>query len=287
MTNAFKNAIMMPPGIVAPIGNANGYEDAVDQAVEALGSVSGGDVCSHVLAYIRAKMWVNGSLASGLVDRKGNPVTSGAYAGSIGKNVADANFNGQSSLDLSTINGDGSSSNGPFQMGSGFRLNGTQAGMTASFTVAASLRWSITPSGSVGHLFGSTDTAPLWGYFNGSGAFNFRPDGASGHAVTTPAVLTEGTAVLFWYSWDNAAQVFRCGVNNTTIAYSAASAGTYTPLSTGKINLFGLNGLNNGNAFAGQCEGMIVLDKAYMNGSVPGDDALFTSLISTWAALIE
>jgi hypothetical protein len=95
-----------------------------------------------------------------------------------------------------------------------------------------------------------------------------------------------GTAVVWWYSWDNATQIFRCGINNTAIAQQITCTGTYTPLSTGKINLFGLTNLNSGNAFAGQVEGMLVLDKAYMNGAVAGDDQLFTSLIAAWAALI-
>ena len=261
-------------------GNANGYVDAVDQAVEALGgAVTSGDICPHVLAYIRAKMWVGGSLTT-VVDRKNNAVASGTGAGSVGKNVTDANFNGQASLDFAPINGV-SGSGSPFQMGPGLRLNGTQAGPAASFTVAASVRWSAAPTSGVGNLFGSTDG--IWGYFDNSGQLNFRADGT--HATQTTPLLTLNAAAVVWWSWDNAASLLRASVNNTTIAFSATNAGTHTPSGSGKIQPYRLS-LNGGNSFAGQSEGLLYLDKAYMNGAVAADDALFTTLISTWAALI-
>lgn len=282
MTNAFKNAIMMPPGIVAPTGNTNGYEDAVDLAVEVLGSVSGGDVCSHVLAYIRAKMWVGGSLTSGLVDRKGNPISSGTYAVDATKNVTDAAFNNQATIDLSPLNGLGTSENSPFQMGPGLRLNGAQAGMTPSFTVVATIDAPTAPSGGVANLFGSTDG--LWGYLNASGTLAFRPDGSTQTNIV--GFATPGTPCLCWYSWDNSAKILRTGLNSATVANAVPNAGTYSPSGTGKIQPFGYTGFNQGNCLSGKFEGMLVLDKAYMNGAVAGDDQLFTSLIAAWAALI-
>ena len=178
------------------------------------------------------------------------------------------------------MNGLGSSENSPFQMGPAFGFNGYQAGMTASFTVVASVRWSF-PAGGVGNLFGSSDG--LWGYFDGSGDFIFRPDGT--HSTQVNGLLTMGAATVIWYSWDNAAQILRVGKNSATTLQQSSNAGVYSPSPTGKINPFGYTGINQGNCFAGQFEGMVVL-KPYMNGAVPADDQLFANLITTWAALV-
>jgi hypothetical protein len=283
MTNAFKTVIRNP-GAVAPAGNPTYNTDALDRAVYALGTSSPASP-SHVLAYIRAKKWPNAAgFASGLVDRLNNPIISGPFASHATQNASDANFNGQASIDLTNVASQNGGSNEPFvEAGPGFRLNQSLTTLPASFTVAASLRLS-TGAISVNNLFGTTDG--VYSYFTAAGQLQFSPDGT--HAGTVSSVLTPGTAAVVWLSWDNSAQEFRVGVNNATVLGSGSIAYSNSPAANDKIKVFGYKGasVESGSTFDGQFEGYLVLDKSYMNGSVPGDDALFTSLISAWAGLI-
>jgi hypothetical protein len=282
MTNAFKTVIRNP-GAAAPSGNPVYYTDAVDRAVYALGTSSPA-APSHVLAYIRAKKWPTGAgFTSGLVDRLGNPVTSGTYAGNATHNAADSNFSGQASVDLTNVSSANSgTNNGPFQMGPGFRLNQSLTTLPASFTIAASLRLN-TSAGSNNNIFGTTDGVYL--YSSSSGGLIFSPDGT--HNVTVNSVLTPGTSAVMWLSWDNAATTYRIGVGGSSVLATGSIAYSNSPTANDKISLFGYKGgINLGQCFSGQFEGCLILDKAYANGSVPADDALFATLISAWVALI-
>lgn len=281
MTNAFKNAIILPPGVSAPTGNANGYIDTVDQAVQALGTESGANICTHVLAYMRAKMWSSPG-AAGLIDRLGNPVSVGTYAGNATQSASDSNFNGQASINLSAVATAGSGNNAPYKIAGGTRLNQSLTTMPASFTVIASLRGNASP-GAVNNLFGTSDG--IRSYFDNAGDLQFSPNNGTTLATVSGA-LSAATTTLFWYSWDNAAQLLRYGKNSSLVIGSTSVAASYSPTSGDTVQPFGLSGLNSGTTFNGYFEGLLLLDKAYMNGAVPSDDALFTSLISTWDALI-
>jgi hypothetical protein len=281
MTNVFKNALMLPPGIVAPTGNANAYVDAVDIAVQGLGTVSGGNVATHVLGYLRARMFAaTAPLSAGIVDRLANPITLGTYAGDATKNAADANFNGQASIDLSPLNGVGSGNNCPLQLGPGFRLNAALTTMPGSWTVVSACRLVSSPA-ATSNFFGSSDG--IWGYFNNTGTLEWRVDGSHGYSVS--GALTPGTAAVIWYSWDNSALTFRFGVNSGATVSQQTIAYSYSPVANDKVFPFGFTSLNGGNAFDGQFEGWLLLDKAYMNGSVPADDAAFGNMIAAYAAL--
>lgn len=280
MTNAFKT-VLRNPGAVAPSGNPTYNTDAVDRAVYALGTSSPASP-SHVLAYLRAKKFAATiPLSSEIVDRLGNPITVGTYASSATKNASDSNFNGLPSIDLSPLNGLGSGNNSCMQLAGGYRLNGSLTTMPASFTVAASVRVNASPP-SVHNFCGSSDG--LWGYFDSSGNLQFRPDGT--HGITLASLLPATTTSVVWYSWDNSTYVLRGGRNSSTVSVSAMGSYAYSPTPGDHIQPFGYTALNSGNSFFGQFEGWLLLDKAYMNGSVPADDALFTTLISTWAASI-
>ena len=283
MTNAFKT-VLRNPGAVAPSGNPTYNTDTVDRAVYALGTSSPASP-SHVLAYIRAKKWPTGTgFGSGLVDRLGNPVSSGAYAADAAKNASDANFGGLPSVDLTPLNGVGGGNNSPFEIAGGLRLNQSLSEMPSSFTVAAAVR-QVASGPSVQNLFGTSDG--IWSYFNASGGFNFTSNNnGSGSTLSQSGMLTPGTAAVIWYSWDNAAVTFRCGRGSTSILGCSTITVGYSPSSGDKVHPFGYTSINTGQCFYGQFEGFLLLDKAYMNGSVPADDALFTTLISTWVGLI-
>jgi hypothetical protein len=283
MTNAFKT-VLRNPGAIAPSGNPTYNTDAVDRAVYALGT-SSPTTPSHVLTYIRAKKWPTGTgFASGLVDRLGNPVTSGTYSSYATKNASDANFNGQASVDMTNVASKNSGNNAPLvQVGPGFRLNQSLTTLPASFTITATLRLNASP-GAVNNIFGTSDG--VFCYANNSGQILLSPDGT--HSATASVLTPAAAGAVFWLSWDNAAQIYRIGLGNTTILATGSIAYSNSPAANDLLNVFGFKGsaMADGTCFNGQFEGYLVLDKAYMNGSVAADDALFTSLITAWAALI-
>lgn len=286
MTNSFKT-VLRNPGATAPAGNPTYNTDAVDRAVYALGTVSGTPPGpSHVLAYIRAKRWPTVSgFTSGLVDRLGNPVSSGStYAANAVKNATDANFNGQSSIDLTSVSSAGASS-GLATMGPGFGLNGTgYTTLPTSFTFAASLRLNSSGAPSVNNIYSTSEGNSV--YCTAAGAMQCYIGGSTDANFTT-VTAPPGTAVVSWMSYDSSTKIWRAGYNTSTVLQTHTGTHTYTPTANDKIGLFCYDAqLNNGQCFSGQFEGYLVLDKAYMNGSVPADDAQFTTLISTWAALI-
>ena len=284
MTNTFKTVIRNP-GAVAPSGNPSYNTDVVDRAIFALGTSSPATP-SHVLAYIRAKKWPT-TFTSGLVDRFNNPVASGTYAGNATRNAFDPNFNGQASVDLTNVSSANSgSNNGPFTMGPGFRLNQSLTTLPMSFTVVLSARLNTSP-GTVNSIYSTSDG---WGpYLTTSGKLNVLFSGSPDvNFSSVSAFLTPGgPANVSWWSYDSSTKIHRIGMGSSVVVAQLTGTVTYTPAANAKMGIFAYAGqLNDGQAFAGQFEGILVLDKCYMNGSVPADDALFTSLISTWASLI-
>lgn len=197
--NSFKTVIRNP-GATAPAGNPTYATDAVDRAVYALGTSSPASP-SHVLAYIRAKKWPTASgFGSGLIDRLGNPLSSGTYATDAVKNATDSNFNGQASIDLTAVAAaNGGANNGPWQIGPGFRLNGSLTTLPPSFTFVLPARLN-TGAPSANSIFSTTDGVAIYCLANGN--CDMYVNGSADASFSTSS-FTPGTAGVAWFSYDS------------------------------------------------------------------------------------
>jgi len=110
--------------------------------------------------------------------------------------------------------------------------------------------------------------------------------GGTGGTYTGGVLLSPGTTGVIWVSFDATTGIMRAGENNinvveqNTMTYNRTGAGTSTvcyPFSFQNSGNAGNQGLNR----------WMLFNKAYMNSSVPSDDAAFTNLVSEYAGYLE
>ena len=276
MTTAFKN-VVLNPSVIAPTGNPKYTTDGVDRAVYALGA-------SHILSYLRAKNISATAVKTGFPDRLNNNVQVGTGGSKLTRNASDANFNSNSSIDLSDSGANDISS--PFEIAGGVGLNQTVTTFPQSFTCVWSVHSESSPPNTAFNLFGTSD-----------GFSYYTDDVGAMHAATligTNSITISsgsngwcplGATSLLWASWDNAALELRIGRNTSTTLFTGTASVGYAPAGGADMTPFGYQ-FNSGTTFDGQFEGFLWLNKAYMNGSNTTDDQLFTNLLAAWYALI-
>jgi hypothetical protein len=260
---------------VAGTGNsADGKitRDAVDDLI--------GAMQSHLLIYMRAVRM--NPIAASFKDALGNIVTC-QYPSDCTFNASDSNFNNHSSVTFNQTSG----ANLYNMAAGGIGIGTPPVAMTNSFTFMAGIR----PSASfLGALYG--DTAGTNGSANTSG-FYLTTAGAlvgviGGTSLTfsgSQPLLAPATTGVIWMSYDAGTNIVRAGVNSTAVQLTATSAVARNGAGTSTICYpFGYE--SAGAAGDQSFNRWTLWNKAFMNGSVPADDAAFTNLVSTYAAYL-
>jgi hypothetical protein len=267
------------PVLVSASGTGNSADgkitrDAIDDLI--------GAMSSKLLIYLRAAKM--STIRSSFVDALGNTVTCN-LSGDCTYSASDPNFNNHASI---TFNDPGGSNT--YQMAAGGIGIGTPPiAMTNSFTVMAGI-----------HLPSSLDAAQsLYGdnavtngpnnesgiYLNASGDLVFNVGGSGGGYADSVLLAPNSTGVV-WVSFDAATSIVRAGLNNTTVAMQNTMTFNRTGSNTGTV-CYPFGYWTSGAAGNSSWNRWTLWNKAFMNGSVPADDAAFTNLVANYAAYIS
>lgn len=252
------------------------HRNAVDDAF--------GAMASKLLLLLRADT-INVAQA-GILDAMGNPITA-LTTGT--KNSANSNFNG-----LPSITPPPSSSKPYTSIANSLGNPSAGAVPTLSYTVLAGIHIPSSPTGSAMGLYGdnldTSDGGNVGGAYmqssNGNLVFIVGGSGSPYFVNTPVSGLSLGETIALWLSWDNATKILRVGINGGGIAYQTGTI--VNTRTTGNQTTALVTPFSEGNGAAGglSFHRWALFNKAFMNGSVPADDAQFSALVSAYANLI-
>lgn len=266
------------PVLVSSTGAGNSTDGQItrDSIDDLIGAMS-----SHLLIYLRAKKM--STIKTNFPDALGNTVTCG-YVSDCTYTASDSNFNSKPSIAFN-----GSESSNMYTMGAGsIGIGIAPVAMTNSFTVMAGIH---AGNASVNSLYGDTagtTNQALSGVYLGASGNPTVNIGGSGGAVTLSGslpLLAAGSTGVVWCSYDGATNIVRMGCNSTAVQLAGTATYTRNGAGTGTICYpFGYQ--NIGVAGNQSFNRWTLWNKAYMNGSVPADDAAFANLVAAYTASI-
>jgi hypothetical protein len=265
--------------LVSSVGTGNSADgvisrDAIDDLI--------GAMSSHLLIYLRAKKM--SAIKSSFVDALGNTVTCNQTS-ECTYTASDSNFNSHPSITFNNPSG-----TGVYQMAAGgIGVGSLPVAMTNAFTMLCAIHLPSSPD-SVNSLYGdgagtngpSNETGA---YLTSTGGLAFNIGGTGGGAGLTGVLLAPGATGVVWVSFDSATSIVRAGVNNTTVAMQATMPYNRTGAGTGTV-CYPFGYFTSGNAGNSSWNRWTLWNKAFMNGSVPADDAAFTNLVQQYAAYV-
>jgi hypothetical protein len=267
------------PVLVSSAGTGNSADGVISR--DAIDDLIGG-MSSKLLIYLRAKKM--STIKASFVDALGNAVTCNqtsecTYAAS------DSNFNSHPSITFNNPSG-----TGMYQMAAGGIGIGTPpVAMTDSFTIMTCVHLPSSPD-SVNSLYGdnagtSGPSAETGASLTSTGALSFNIGGTGGGSGLTGVLLAPGATGVVWVSFDSATSIVRAGIDNTTVAMLATMTYNRTGAGTGTV-CYPFGYFTIGNAGNSSWNRWTLWNKAFMNGSVPADDAAFTNLVAQYAAYL-
>jgi len=218
--------------------------------------------------------------SSNIIDAMGNPLTQ--VTSGLSKLASDPNFNSQPSITQ------GNQTNQYTASANSIGNPSAGTAVTNSFTVLTGIRYPSSPSSAnslYGDNAGTTDSGNITGfYLDGSGNLKYSI-GLTTFQQLAAGLVAAGNTYVLWISYDAVTGIFRAGVNSPAVVAQLTQSVKRNGASSSTVcHPFGYS--TSGGSGNISWHRWALFNKAFLNGSVPADDAQFSALVNLYATFI-